>query len=342
MQPYQSPTGLALNGTLQASSSELLDPTFTEQAESYMQRLESRKRKPVHASTLVAWRSCLNRWLNPAIGHLHLSQITHTTIKSLIGAMVDAGLKPTSIDAHFRFFRRIVDSCLGETGEPIFKRKWNYDFLDLPVVSARTMNRPCFSETIVSGLACWRFPRERMIFILAAASGARIGELLGLGIKEHISSDCSTLRIERQVVRGRIVNYLKTNASYREIDLDLGVANALRQFIGNRTTELLFCSATGSPLDSSHILAYHLHPALLELGFVNSDTDSHKAGMHAFRRFRNTHLGKCSGLPGRLHKFWMGHSVHSTTDLYDRTIEDREFRKTWAQRCATGFALPNE
>ncbi len=146
MQPYQPPTKLVPNAPDLICSSLSLDPTFKELAESYLVRLENRKRKPVHASTLVSWRSCLNRWLIPAIGHLHISQITHGAIRPLIGAMTDAGLKPVSIDAHFRLFRRIVDSYLDETGEPIFKRKWNYDFLDLPVVNLRTMNRPYFGE----------------------------------------------------------------------------------------------------------------------------------------------------------------------------------------------------
>jgi len=339
MQPHQSLSKLVPEAPDLFCSSLNSDPTFKEQAECYMLQLANRKRRPVHASTLVTWTSSLKCWLIPAIGHLHLSQITHATVKPLITAMADAGLKPASIDAHFRLLKRIVDSCLNEDGEPIFKRRWNYDFLDLPVVSLRTMNRPCFSAETVSELARWRFPRERMIFILAGASGARIGELLGLDINEHISSDCSTLRIQRQVARGPIVDYLKTNASYREIDLDLSVAKTLLEFIGTRTSGLLFCSATGSPLALNNILVHHLHPALRELGFTNSITNSHKAGMHALRRFRNTHLGKFPGLPARLHKFWMGHSADSTTDLYDRSIEDREFRKSWAQRCGIGFEL---
>lgn len=339
MQSYQSPTRRGFTPS-PFSSSPKLDPTFKEQADSYILHLATRKRKPVHAATLISWRSCVDCWLNPAIGHLHLSQITHAAIKPLIGAMANAGLKPVCIDAYFRLIRRIIDSCLDEKGEPIYRRKWNYDFLDLPVILSREMNRPCFSGEIVGALACWRFPRERMIFTLAAASGARIGELLGLDIHEHISPDCSTLRIDRQAVRGRIVDYLKTNASYREIDLHYSVANSLRKFIGTRTSGLLFCSTTGTPLNLTNILAVHLHPALCELGFVNSCTGSYKAGMHAFRRFRNTHLGKCPRLPERLHKFWMGHSARSSTDLYNRTIEDREFRKSWAQRCGIGFTLP--
>jgi integrase len=234
----------------------------------------------------------------------------------------------------------VIASYVNEQGEAIYDRKWNYDILDLPIIEPRTMNRPCFSEEIVNGLALWRYPRERMIFILAAASGARISELLGLDIGQHVSSDCSTLRIECQAYRGRIVPCVKTIASYREIDLHDSAAGVLKQYIGDRTSGLLFCTANGTPMVLGSILSGHLHPALRELGFVNACTRKNMAGMHAFRRFRNTHLGKCPGLPERLQKYWMGHAVPSITGKYDKTIEDREFRKSWAQRCGIGFTLP--
>jgi hypothetical protein len=64
--------------------------------------------------------------------------------------------------------------------------------------------------------------------------------------------------------------------------------------------------------------------------------------MHALRRFRNTYLGKCPGLPERLRKFWMGHSVPRISRAYDKTIDDREFRLMWAQQCGIGFKLPFE
>jgi integrase len=338
MHSYVQPAGRPVNPATRLTFTSVPDPTFKEQAEAMLVQLASRKRKPVHESTLFTWAHHLNHWLYPAIGHLQLSQITHATIKPLIGAMVAAGLKPTSIDAHFRLIRKVVDSCLDESGESIYRRTWNYDFLDLPVINPRTMNRPCFSDEIVSGLARWRFPREQMIFILAAASGARIGELLGLDIDQHFSQGCETLRIERQVDRGHLVPYTKTEASYREVDLHRDVAGTLQKFIGSRMG-LLFCTGKGTVMNATNVLR-HLHSALHELGFVNPYTGTDKAGMHGFRRYRNTHLNKCADLPDRLHKFWMGHSARTMSDLYDKTTEDRQFRAMWAQRCGMGFQLP--
>ncbi len=316
------------------------EPTFREQAEALMVKLATRKRKPVHDSTLFTWGNYLSHWTIPAIGNLPLGHIKNSTIKPLIGAMAEAGLKATSIDAHFRLIRKVLASYVNEQGEAIYECKWNLDFLDLPIIESRTLNTPCFSDETVNGLASWRFPREQMIFILGGASGARIGELLGLDIGQHISTDCLTLRIERQINRGRIVDYVKTIAADREIDLHQSVAEVLERYIGNRTSGLLFCTANETPLSLTNILAVHLHPALRELGYVNSITGTNKAGMHAFRRYRNTHLGKCAGLPERLQKYWMGHRDPSTTAGYDKITADREFRRLWAQRCGIGFKLP--
>jgi integrase len=269
-----------------------------------------------------------------------LGEVKHSTVKPLISAMSEAGLSAGTIDVDFRLVKRVVASYEDEQGEPIFVRRWSPEFLDLPIIEQHSLNRPCFDEETVNMLARWRFPRERMFFILAAASGGRANELLGLDICQHISPDFSTLRIERQVSRGRIVDCVKTLASYREIDLHFSVARVLKRFVGTRTSGLLFSTSKETPLNLTNILSVHLHPALRELGYINSCTGKTLAGTHAFRRFRNTQLGKCPGLPESLQKYWMGHRDPSMTGKYDKFADDREFRKMWAQRCGIGFELP--
>ena len=76
------------------------------------------------------------------------------------------------------------------------------------------------------------------------------------------------------------------------------------------------------------------------MGFINPFTDTHKAGHHAFRRFRNTHLRNRTECPEGLRKYWMGHADESMSDLYDKIKEDVEFRRKWAEKCGFGFDLP--
>jgi len=250
-------------------------------------------------------------------------------------------LKPGTIQDRIGVIKSVVASAVNTEGEQLYPRKWNHDFMDVPVVVDRDINAPCFNSEIVSGLARWKDCRARTLFILCAASGLRIGEVLGLDLAKNVSADFRTLRIEQKAFRGEIQERLKTESSYREIDLDPRVAAILKHFAAGRTTGLLFRTRTGKPLRPEEILRTHLHPALRMLGYKNPVTGDHKAGTHAFRRFRETHLGKVEGLPRGIRLFWMGHAEESMTDHYNKIKEDRGARKEWAERCGVGFDLPS-
>jgi integrase len=62
------------------------------------------------------------------------------------------------------------------------------------------------------------------------------------------------------------------------------------------------------PVSPTNIIRRHLHQALKELKYVNPFTGMHKAGNHAFRRFRNTYLRNYTECPAGLYKYWMGHA----------------------------------
>ena len=140
---------------------------------------------------------------------------------------------------------------------------------------------------------------------------------------------------------GLSLKQVKTASALRKVDLHPTIATLLKEFVGERKSGFLFRTRNGKPLGSSNILRRHLHPALKQLGFINPFTGTNKAGNHAFRRFRNTHLRNRTGCPEGLQKFWMGHADESMGDLYDKIKEDVEFRKEWAEKCEFGFKLPS-
>ena len=141
----------------------------------------------------------------------------------------------------------------------------------------------------MSGVATRKKERERMVFILCGAAGLRIGEALGIEIEKR----------------------LKTTSASRQVDLHPAIASILMKFAGERKTGVLFCTRNGKPLGSSCILRRRLHLALKQLGFINPLTGTHKAGHHAFRRFRNTHLRNRTECPEGLRRYWMGHADES-------------------------------
>ena len=315
--------------------------TFREQAKWWLNHVQGRRRKPVALSTLELWEGCLNNWINPNIGEVPLSEVNNAVLKSLVAKMVDGGLSPKSIDTYSQVVKMVVASAVNDEGEEIYPRKWNHEFIDMPVVEEERQNTPTFSSEVMTGLASWKKKRERMIFILCGAAGLRIGEALGIEIDKHISPDFLTISIRQKVHHGRVEQRLKTANGGRQVDLHPAIAAFLREFVGDRKSGFLFWTRKGKPLSPTNIIRRHLHTALKELNYINPFTGTHKAGNHAFRRFRNTYLRNKSLCPEGLRNYWMGHKGNSMDDLYDKIKEDIQFRKMWAERCGFGFELPS-
>jgi integrase len=314
--------------------------TYREQTELWFHELKTRKRRPMAVGTLENREATSRIWLLPSLGDLPLSEVKNVALKGVIATMSAAGLAPSTIAQSAQIVKMVVGSAVDNEGEEIYPRKWNNRFIDLPRVVTSEQNTPCFSSDIVSALAKWKKPRDRTIFILCAASGLRIGEALGLEIGKQISSDFSMLTIEQQVRNGQLQDRVKTEASIRKVDLHSSIAAMLKEFAGARKDGFLFCSSTGKPLRAPSILTWALHPALKQVGYVNPFTHDHRAGFHAFRRFRNTYLRSFTDCKDGLINYWMGHSDDSMGDRYNKIKENDAYRKEWAERCGMGFDLP--
>jgi integrase len=315
--------------------------TFKEQALNWLEHLRRRKRKPVAPSTIEDWERILRNWINPNIGDCPVSDINNGVLKRLVALMSNKGLSAKSIENYLQIPKMVVASVVDDDGNQIYPRKWNNHFIDMPIVEKSKQNTPSFSSDVMTGMARWRYPRECMVFILAGAAGLRIGETLGIEIDKHFSSDFSTVSIQQKARHCKVEQRLKTSSAAREVDIHPEVAKLLKQFVGERASGFLFRSRTGKPLSSSNIIRRHLHPALKELGYVNPHTGTHKAGNHAFRRFRNTYLRNETSCPKGLRDYWMGHAGDSMDDLYDKVKYDTTLRKKWAEQCGFGFELPS-
>jgi len=315
---------------------------FREQAKWWLNHVKERRRKPVAASTLETWEACIDNWLNPNIGDLRLSEINNAVLKTVVAKMSEGGLSPKTItDNYAPVVKMVVASAVDEQGEEIYPRKWNAEFIDLPVVEKEKQNTPSFSSEVMTGLARWKRGRERTVFILSGATGLRIGETLGIEIDKHISPDFQTLYIKQKVRHGKVEQRLKTKNGVRQVDLHPAIAALLREFVGDRKKGFLFCTRLGKPLSPTNIIRRHLHAALKQLNYVNPFKGTHKAGNHAFRRFRNTYLRNKTECPEGLRNYWMAHAGNSMDDLYDKIKEDVQFRKMWAEKCGFGFELPS-
>jgi integrase len=313
--------------------------TFREQAIIWLAQMQDRKRKPVAPSTLGIWESALRNWLNPNIGDMPLESIGNLALKNLGATMVKGGLGASAIRSYTNAVKMVVASAVNEEGDALHPRKWNHDFIDLP--EDKKQRQPNFTSEVVTGIVAAPQKEQMSVFyVLCAAGGLRFGEALGIDIR-NISPDCSMIKIYQKAWRGQVHTFLKSDAAKREIDLHSSVAAILKEFIGRRTSGLLFCSSTGKQLWQTNTLRRSLHPILKDLGWKDLESGCKKTGAHAFRRFRLTWLRK-NDVPKDLEHFWMGHEDEEIGDRYSKLKDDVAFRKEVVERIGLGFELPSK
>ena len=254
--------------------------------------------------------------------------MNNATVKELVAKMHESGLSPKSISNYVGLVKLVVGSALDKDGDQLFPRKWNHEFIDLPVVG--NQRQPTFAPETMTSIVQKAYGQERVLFALLAGSGLRIGEALGLEVK-HLSNDCLTITVEQSCWEGDIQTP-KTRNAYRQVDLNSELAKLLKLHIGVRQSGLLFANKETRPLSQTNLRRRSLHPILKELGVE-------KAGFHAMRRFRTTWLRK-QRAPEDLIKFWLGHAKQSVTDGYSKLAEDEAFRRKEAEQLGTGFVVP--
>jgi replicative DNA helicase len=251
--------------------------------------------------------------------------------KPTLEKIYGSGAKSKHSSWIFHIDRPYVRDLEGENGEELFPRRWNEEYIDAPVV--KHQNQPSTNQEGVEGILKEATGQYRVLYALLAGCGPlRAGEALGLEISKHISNDCRTVYIRQKAKRGEIQPYLKTQNGERDVDLCKNLAAMLKDFIGIRTSGLLFCTSTGAQLLQSNTLQDSLHPILRKLQHV-------KGGFNIFRRYRITHLKK-SDCPGALEHFWSGHAQTHVSERYTKLWQDREYRLEWAEKIGMGFELP--
>jgi integrase len=214
-----------------------------------------------------------------------------------------------------------VASAVNEEGEQIYSRKWNHDFIQLPVVDREKQYRPTLTEAELGVILRGVKSKYAMLFALLAATGLRIGEALALRVTD-LGPDCRLLHVRRSIWRGQ-EQQPKTSNALRVVDIHETLARALTAYVAG-VSGYLFATKQGKSLQQRNVLRV-LHS-------VNC------VGFHAFRRFRLTWLRKNTA-PKDLERFWMGHAAEEVGDLYSKLKDDVAFRQEWAERIGLGFEL---
>jgi integrase len=152
-------------------------------------------------------------------------------------------LSPRTVNKYVEHVKQVVDSLKAPNGEPVHKRKWDPETMDLPIVEYSEQKRPSLKAGSVSELIQESSDQEQALYVLLAATGMRISEALGLETK-HFINNGRTIVVEQQVEKdaARIVRHLKTDAAKREVDLHPDIAEYLLKYMTGKTG-LLFRTA---------------------------------------------------------------------------------------------------
>jgi integrase len=311
--------------------------TFREQAKISLQEATTRNRRPIRNITSI--QGALNKWINPMIGEMTLSAVDNVTLKPLVKKLVKSGLAPETIRKYVEYVKKVMSSKLAPNGEPLYPRVWNAAVVDLPLVVYSKQKRPALkAESINALIDAAESDEETYLYVLLATTGMRVSEALALEAR-HFVNGGRTIVVEQQVDkdRPRIVNYLKTDASWRQIDLHPDVADFLRKFVAGRSG-LILKTENNTPFLYGNLQDGWLDPRLEKLGLSQDG-----GGWHQFKRFRNSWLrAPAQRCQEDLRKFWLAHKPKDMGELYSALKDDLPTRLAEAERVGYGFVLPRE
>jgi integrase len=212
--------------------------------------------------------------------------------------------------------KAIVDWWLQQEDQPA--KKWSPDLPQIPDKEQRW-----FTPDEVRGIVAEASGQYKILFMLAAATGMRFGELAGLHT-EDVDLERRTVTVRRSVWKGREVAP-KTKAGYRDIPIDEATARVLGDFLP--AAGLVFKTRIGTPLTDREVVGNTLHPICDKLKIK-------RGGMHAFRHGRVSVM-RMNGVPEDLVKRQIGHSSLRTTsgythfdDTFQRSVADK---LSWTQ-----------
>ena len=305
----------------------------------WLQRwLKDEVRGSVRPRTYEGYEATVRRHLLPGIGHYRLRQLTAVDIKTFMQRQLASGLTPDSVRNQHSILRRALEIA---TRYDYTQR--NVARLVSPPRLRRTEIHPLDREETLRVFAAARGHRLEALFVLAAATGMRLGEVLGLRW-DAVDLDRGFVRVERILARYDRAYHLdppKTARSRRAIAVPPQVVAALRlrRVMQNERRlvagsswngeewNLVFTTEKGHPL--SHRTVQEIFGRLLDEAGVR------RVRFHDLRHGAATFL-LAQGVAMKVVQDVLGHSqISMTADLYSHVVP--ELRREAADRMAAAL-----
>lgn len=198
--------------------------------------LKGSQRGTIRQSTYDRYEIAVRVHIKPAVGRLRLRKLTPAHVQEFYTNKLDDGCAPASVNKLHVVLHKALDQAV----------KWHMiprnvtQVVKAPRPDARSEMRPLSVEETQRLLEAVRGDRLEALYVLAATTGMRQGELLALKWRD-IDLESARLSVRRTVTKdgGKLLlGEPKTKKSRRTIALTDGAVNALRQHITRQMEEM--------------------------------------------------------------------------------------------------------
>src|SRR5216683_460189 len=255
-------------------------------------------------STAKVMASHLRFHLVPAFGPMRLDEIGQEQVQAFVGKLAKGRSRHTILNV------------LGTLASVLkMARRWGYSVagfqqrdLVIPCSKPGKPGRFFMAEQVRSILALASQPWH-MIFALAAMTGLRPGEVLGLSI-DDLDFEQRLIFVRRSAWYRHLISP-KTKRSVATVPMPGPLAELLTNYLASwRPNEkrLLFSNRRGNPYSENKVVQHRLWPILDALSIP-------RCGMHAFRHGHGT-LMHSSGASLKVAQAQLRHADASTTSRY--------------------------
>lgn len=289
------------------------------------------KQSTVRASTWNSYRATIQLHVVPHIGSAMLQQLTAADLNSLYAQLLTSGRRTRGTEglstATVRYIHRILRRALADAQRWDLVARNVADAADPPRQGhAATEMRTWTAHQLRQFLDHMAEHRLHAAFVVAATTGMRRGELLGLRWQD-VDLDAAMLSVRQQLVT---LSYdlqftePKTPRARRTVDLDAETVRLLRRHRSRQSEERLRCGASYATLDL--VFAKEDGTPLRPDNFsVVFQREVRKTGLPPIRlhdlRHTNATLSLQAGVPPKVISDRLGHAtVAFTMDVYAHAI----------------------
>jgi integrase len=278
--------------------------------------LEQIQRPQIRFKTYQGYEGAIRLHIKPHIGKLELAKLTPLALHKMYGHLERSGVGATT--------RRYVHVTLSAA----LKRALRLHLIETNPIGAVDAPRvkpqkatPLTMEQLEALFVATAIDRLRNLYIVAATTGMRPGEVLGLkwnavDLKHGVLSVVLTIEDHHGKC---VVGEPKTAGSRRRIDLPRRCIDALkaqRELLiaeGLRASEWVFPSSNGTPLSIRNVIARSFKPALERAKLPN-------IRLYDLRHSAAT-IMLMAGIPLKVVSERLGHSsIKITADTYQHVL----------------------